>query len=109
MPGSPVYSATKAAIHNYTMAMRYSLEGTNVRMIEIAPPAVKTSMNSEFGDEVGVYCAATMDRVEAGEVEVGYNLSETMRLADRSSQLGVMNELAAMFSTPRFPSLNRTD
>lgn len=108
LAGGPIYSATKAAIHNYTVAMRYSLEGTNVRMIEIAPPAVKTNMNS-MGDDIDVYCAATMDRVQAGETEVGYNLAETMRLADRQSHLAAMNEMAAAYNTPRFVSLNKTE
>jgi uncharacterized oxidoreductase len=98
---APIYSATKAAIHNYTAAMRYSLEGTNVRMVEIVPPAVKTDMMS-FGEDRDVYSAATMDRLQAGETEIGFNASETMRLADRPATLVMMGELAASLKTPRF-------
>jgi uncharacterized oxidoreductase len=98
---APVYSATKAALHNYTAAMRYSLEGTNVRMIEIVPPAVKTDMMSS-GEDRDVYCAATMDRLQAGETEIGFNASETMRLADRPATLAMMGELATLLKTPRF-------
>ncbi len=98
---APVYSATKAAIHNYTAAMRYSLEGTNVQLIEIVPPAVKTDMSS-FGDDRDDFCAAIMDRLQAGETEIGFNASENMRLADRPATLEMVDVLAKMLNTPRF-------
>jgi uncharacterized oxidoreductase len=98
---APVYSATKAAIHNYTVAMRYSLEGTSVRMIEIIPPAIKTDM-MWFGDDRDDFCVATMDRLQAGEAEIGFNASEEMRLADRPTRLAMMVERAKKWNTPRF-------
>jgi uncharacterized oxidoreductase len=103
---APVYSATKAAIHNYTVAMRYSLEGTNVRLIDIVPPAVKTDMMS-YGDDRDDFCAATMDRLQAGETEIGFNMSETLRLADRPTTVKAMEDLAKMNDTPRFSSVNK--
>lgn len=41
--GAPTYSATKAAIHSYTVAMREALRG-RVEVIELAPPAVQTGL-----------------------------------------------------------------
>jgi uncharacterized oxidoreductase len=98
---APVYSATKAALHNYTAAMRYSLEGTNVRLIDIVPPAIKTDM-VPFGDDRDVFCAATMDRLQAGETEIGFNASETMRFANRPETLEMMDDWAKMLNTPHF-------
>jgi uncharacterized oxidoreductase len=50
MLNTPVYSATKAAIHTYTLVLRQQLRDTSVRVIEIVPPMVDTGLNREGRD-----------------------------------------------------------
>ena len=44
MAATPTYSATKAAIHSYSMAMRHQLRDTSIQVIEIVPPYVQTEL-----------------------------------------------------------------
>ncbi len=45
MLDTPVYNATKAAVHTYTLVLREQLKDTPVKVIEIVPPMVDTGLN----------------------------------------------------------------
>ena len=50
MLNTPIYGATKAAIHTYTLVLRQQLKDTSVKVIEIVPPMVDTDLNKEGRD-----------------------------------------------------------
>jgi uncharacterized oxidoreductase len=51
----PTYSASKAALHSYTQALRYSLEkASNVKVFELMPPLVDTDFSAEIGGSNGI-------------------------------------------------------
>lgn len=48
--GQPVYSASKAAVHNMSANLRMELFGTDVRVTELRPGRVRTGMHAEMFD-----------------------------------------------------------
>ena len=51
----PTYGATKAALHSYTVALRYTLEEEkNVQIYEVYPPLVDTQFSAEIGGANGI-------------------------------------------------------
>jgi uncharacterized oxidoreductase len=50
MAMTPIYNATKAAVHTYSLALRQQLKDASVRVVEIVPPMVDTNLNKEGRD-----------------------------------------------------------
>ena len=49
----PVYSATKAGVHHFMVALRQQMKGTNINVIELAPPYVSTELDSAHREAAG--------------------------------------------------------
>ncbi|WP_118975602.1 SDR family oxidoreductase [Taibaiella koreensis] len=57
VPGSniPTYSDTKAALHSYSQALRFTLaKTTGIKVFDLMPPLVNTEFSKEIGGEHGI-------------------------------------------------------
>lgn len=45
---TPVYSATKAAVHSFTISLRRQLAGSTVQVVEMIPPVVDTPLHRDL-------------------------------------------------------------
>ncbi len=88
----PVYSATKAGLHAFSMGLRVQLARIGIQVFEVVPPAVDTELNPEgrarrgnFRAGVGAeeFAAAAMKGLEADAPEIGYGFSAGLLRATR--------------------------
>jgi uncharacterized oxidoreductase len=75
----PVYCATKAAVHSFTVSLRHQLKGTSIKVFEIVPPAVDTELgkgttsdeSEEYrGIPASVVAEATIKALANNEYEI---------------------------------------
>jgi uncharacterized oxidoreductase len=69
-----VYSATKAALHSYALSQRLLLKDAGVRVLEIAPPWVRTdllnSREAEAAMPLDQFIAETIEALKSGANEI---------------------------------------
>ena len=100
---TPTYSATKSAIHAYSIALREQLKETPVEVIEIVPPYVQTTLMGEgqASDErampLDAFISEVMDILEnrPDEKEVVVERCKPLRFA---AQNGNFDQVFAMIN-----------
>lgn len=104
-PASPVYCATKAAIHSLTQSLRVQLDGTGVTVVELAPPAVETpllrgefaeEMKGQKGMEVTLLARRAIAGIEAGKLEIRPGLANILKAMSRIAPQLMLNQMMKM-------------
>ncbi len=80
MASAPIYCATKAALHSFTLSLRHQLSKTPVSVIEIIPPAVQTDLGGpglhDSGTPLDEFADAVFNKLRSGEPEIAYGFAE---------------------------------
>jgi len=80
------YSASKVAFRALTQSFRFTARKTNIRVIEVVPPAVDTSMNkgkSVSVIDVDLFAKKVFEQVITGKEEILIGLSKVAKLLSR--------------------------
>ena len=101
-----VYSATKAALHSYALSQRFLLKNAGVRVLEIAPPWVRTDlMNSREAAEampLDAFISETMQVLGTDVDEILVESAKPLRANPGPSEHAFVNGLndhmVALFS-----------
>ena len=103
LPTSPVYCATKAALHSYTLSLRAQLKGSTVKVFELAPPATATELLSSSDPEdmkgitimpVEVMVAATLKGLENDQLEIRPGQSNQLKFMSRLAPDFILKQLS---------------
>jgi len=89
LAAAPVYSATKAAVHSFTVSLRHQLRGTGVSVVELIPPVVETELHRHQPHRppkamaLDVFTAEAMRGLDSGRPEIAVGLAKVLRTGSR--------------------------
>ena len=95
----PVYCATKAAVHSWSLSLRHQLRDTSVRVFEVAPPMVATELAGRRNKgEDGKYvmsaeavAVGVVEALERNQHEVALGAAANL-LAQREALFSAINQ-----------------
>ncbi len=97
MARAPIYSATKAALHSFTLSLRQQLSQTPIQVIEVVPPAVNTDLGGAglhtHGVPLGEFADAAFAQMQGGELEITYGFSQEASRASREQLDAIFNRM----------------
>lgn len=78
----PIYSATKAFFHSFTLSLRQLMKVKNIEVIELIPPALNTDLGGkglhDYAPPVGDFINSIFEQLKEGKNELTFGFSENM-------------------------------
>ncbi len=90
----PIYCATKAAIHSYSISLRFQLEPKGVRVFEVIPPTVDTELDRGARElrgqkDRGIFATdvaiAAIEGIAADHPEIAVGMAANIIAASRAN------------------------
>ena len=87
---TPVYSATKAFLHSFTLSLRHLLKPKNIEVIELIPPALNTDLGGiglhDHAPPVIDFINSIFEQLKQGKTTCTFGFSEAMSKAGPDEQ-----------------------
>lgn len=81
----PVYSASKAFLHSFTLSLRQQLKPAKIEVIELIPPALNTDLGGKgihyYAPPVDEFIGEVFEQLKSGRNELSFGFSEAMTKA----------------------------
>jgi uncharacterized oxidoreductase len=101
-----LYSTTKAALHAYSMVLRYMLEGTSVHVQELAPPWVGTDLLDSSKDPrampLSPFVEQTMEKLASEDHVVLVEAAKPFRGSWEAEEEATFSQMNDWFKTEVF-------
>lgn len=93
----PVYSATKAFFHSFTLSARHLLKDKNIEVVEIIPPALNTDLGGkglhDAAPPVSDFIEAIFQQLKEGKTELTFGFSDAMAKSSQEDVKAAFNRL----------------
>jgi uncharacterized oxidoreductase len=91
---TPIYCATKAGLHSFTLSLRHQLKNTPIKVFEVIPPRVDTELGigdrggreikeEEKGIHVSQMAETIMKGIENNSHEISVGMSDGLKTSSR--------------------------
>lgn len=93
----PVYSATKAFFHSFTLSLRHLSHERNVEVIELIPPALNTDLGGkglhDAAPPVAAFIDSVFEQLAQGKQEITFGFSQNMANAGPEELRSAFNRM----------------
>ncbi|TKC62399.1 SDR family NAD(P)-dependent oxidoreductase [Pedobacter hiemivivus] len=103
-PYSPIYSASKAGLHFYTVSLRVQLQKTKIKVFELVAPAASTPLNDQFVNVDGFnpkllatpekIIDATIKGLKKDSYEIAPGFGRILRIMSRLAPKLILKEMS---------------
>lgn len=93
----PVYSATKAFFHSFTISTRHLLKSKNIEVIEVIPPALNTDLGGkglhDTQPPIGDFIEGVFRQLAEGKTEITFGFSAVVAKANPEELQAAFNRM----------------
>lgn len=93
----PVYCATKAFFHSFTISLRQLTKAADIEVIEVIPPGLNTDLGGKgihnYAPPVSEFIESVFEQLKQGKIEITYGYTEALTRSGPEELQKVFNRM----------------